>query len=257
VKISEQPTSYRPTTRETIMRAVVGSTLYGLSVSDVADRDEMGICIEPWTHFFGLRGRFEQHIERTKPDGERSGPGDLDRVTYSLAKWARLALDGNPTILQLLFIPEHAMLIDTDIAKALRALAPCFIGENIFAPHLGYMRQQRTHMHNRSGHGAPRPELVEKYGFDTKYAGHMLRLGYQGIELAETGRLTFPMPEPQRQHILDVRTGKYSMEECLKDAEQLETRLLALRDSHALGKPDVASVEAFVVGAYMAMHPRT
>lgn len=237
-----------------MLRGVVGSSLYGLSVSDVADRDEMGICVEPWQHFFGLRGRFEQDIERSKPDGVRSGPGDLDRVTYGLAKWAHLALGGNPTILQLLFLPPHAILIDTPEAKCLRAMAQCFIGDNIFAPHLGYMRQQRTHMGNRSGHGAPRPELVEKYGFDTKYAGHMLRLGYQGLELAETGRLTFPMPEPHRQHIIDVRTGKHTMQECLDEAESLEARLVALRDAKTLGKPDRERVEAFVIRTYMETH---
>lgn len=39
----------------TILRGLVGSTVHGLSVSDQDDRDEMGICVEPWEHFFGLR----------------------------------------------------------------------------------------------------------------------------------------------------------------------------------------------------------
>src|SRR5688572_31106775 len=38
-----------------------------------------------------------------------------------------------------------------------------------------------------------RPELEEMYGFDTKYAMHMLRLGFQGVELLTTGRLNLPM----------------------------------------------------------------
>ena len=33
-----------------------------------------------------------------------------------------------------------------------------------------------------------RPELIAAHGYDTKYAGHVLRLGYQGIEFLETGR---------------------------------------------------------------------
>jgi len=35
-----------------------------------------------------------------------------------------------------------------------------------------------------------RPELEEMYGFDTKCAMHMLRLGFQGVELLTTGRLS-------------------------------------------------------------------
>ena len=46
------------------------------------------------------------------------------------------------------------------------------------------------------------------YGFDTKYAMHMLRLGFQGVELLTTGRLSLPMREPERSFLLDVRRGK-------------------------------------------------
>lgn len=34
--------------------------------------------------------------------------------------------------------------------------------------------------------------------FDTNYAMYALRLGYQGLELLETGRLTLPLGEPER-----------------------------------------------------------
>jgi len=46
------------------------------------------------------------------------------------------------------------------------------------------------------------------YGFDTKYAMHMLRLGFQGVELLTTGRLSLPMREPERSYLLDVRRGR-------------------------------------------------
>jgi hypothetical protein len=32
-----------------------------------------------------------------------------------------------------------------------------------------------------------RAELVEQFGYDTKYAIHTLRLGHQGVEFLETG----------------------------------------------------------------------
>jgi predicted nucleotidyltransferase len=242
--------------RYTILRGLVGSTVHGLSVSDQDDRDEMGICVEPWEHFFGLRPRWEHYVHRTQPEGARSGPGDLDLVVYSLAKWARLALNGNPTILILLFLPPHAIVKDTDMGRALRALAPHFVGSTIFERYLGYMRKQRNHMLNKTKMPS-RPELIARYGFDTKYAGHLLRLGYQGIELAEHGRLTLPMPEPVRTHIVDVRTGKVGEAGVLAEAEELENRLLALQTSRNLPPPDVRFVERFVLDAYMQLHPRS
>ncbi|MGB1275278.1 MAG: DNA polymerase beta superfamily protein, partial [Nannocystaceae bacterium] len=218
----------------TILRGVVGSTVHGLSVSSQDDRDEMGICVEPIEHFFGLRKKFEQWVHRTKPEGVRSGPGDLDLTIYSLAKWARLAIHGNPTILTLLFIPEGAIVYCDERGYALRGMRDAFIGDNIFGPYLGYMQQQRKRLENKVK--VPnRPELVEAYGYDTKYAGHILRLGYQGIELAETGKLTLPMPEPQRAHIVSVRTGGVSERDVLNEATRLEERLVELKRTAALG----------------------
>jgi predicted nucleotidyltransferase len=204
---------------------------------------------------FRLRPRWEHYVFRTQPEGARSGPGDLDLVIYSLVKWARLALAGNPSILLILFLPEHAIVRETPRGKALRALAPKFVTNSIFEPYLGYIARQRHRMTNRVKMPS-RPELVERYGFDTKYAGHMLRLGYQGIELAETGRLTLPMPEPVRSHIIDVRTGKHTEAEVLDEARGLEARLKALQQSSALPPPDTAAIERFVIDSYMEQHAR-
>jgi predicted nucleotidyltransferase len=238
----------------TILRGLVGSTVHGLSVSDQDDRDEMGVCVEPWLHFFGLRPRFEQWVYRTQPEGARSGPGDLDLVVYSLAKWAKLALAGNPTILTLLFVPEMQLTIATPLGMELRKLRPHFVSDAIFGPYLGYMRQQRHRLTNKVKMPS-RPELVARYGFDTKYAGHLLRLGYQGLELATTGQLSLPMREPERQHIVDVRTGKFTEAQVLEEATDLENKLIALRDARPLPPPNRLAVEIFVFDAYMRQHP--
>jgi hypothetical protein len=41
-------------------------------------------------------------------------------------------------------------------------------------------------------------ERSREHGYDTKYAMHALRIGYQGIELLATGRITLPMADPER-----------------------------------------------------------
>src|SRR2546423_1793482 len=68
--------------------------------------------------------------------------------------------------------------------------------------------QKQAMLGQRGGHRPTRPELVEAHGHDTKFAGHVLRLGYQGVEFLESGRITLPMPEPQRQRVLAVRRGE-------------------------------------------------
>ena len=89
------------------------------------------------------------------------------------------------------------------------------------------------------------------YGFDTKYAMHMLRLGYQGVELLTTGRLSLPMREPERSYLLDVRRGKVSEQECFTRAGLLEQELTDLASTSPLPEePESERVEAWMLDAY-------
>lgn len=102
-----------------------------------------------------------------------------------------------------------------------------------------------------------RPELIEQYGFDTKYAGHVLRLGYQGIEFLESGRLTLQMREAERTHVLDVRNGRVAFEDVLAEADDLQHRLEdRLQNSQLPERPDYDRVNKFLAEAYLAWWKR-
>jgi hypothetical protein len=96
-----------------------------------------------------------------------------------------------------------------------------------------------------------RPELVEAHGYDTKYAMHAARLGYQGLELLETGRLTLPLPEPERSRVMAIRTGERSFAEAVAEIEEVERRLAAALEQTSLPpEPDREALDAFLVSAY-------
>lgn len=235
----------------TILRAEVGSVVHGLSISDTSDRDEMGVCIEPAEFVIGLR-HFEQFIHRTQPDGVRSGPGDLDLTVYSLRKFCSLALKGNPTILSLLFIPKEQYLVRTFQGDELIEMAWAFASRHAGRAFLGYMQQQRQRLTGIAGNmRVNRPELISEHGYDTKYAGHILRLGFQGIDYMTTGRITIPMPEEPRQEILAVRRGERSIDQVMTMAGELEAELKDLLDISPLpDKPDHVAVNAFLISQY-------
>ncbi|MUL41181.1 nucleotidyltransferase [Streptomonospora sp. PA3] len=235
----------------TILRCQVGSGVHGITVDDQDDRDEMGICVEPPEYVIGL-GSFEQYIFRTRPEGVRSGPGDLDLTVYSLRKWMRLALDGNPTVLLPLFVPEHEIVAATPLGRELRESAGRILSRRVGHRFLGYLCAQRDSLlGRRGGRHTNRPELVEVHGFDTKFAYHMVRLGVQGVELLETGRLTLPMPEPRATWLRELRRGEHSLEEALEAAAGLEDRLTALLATADLPEaPDHAWADAWLVEAY-------
>src|ERR1700759_2344626 len=119
-----------------ILRVQVGSGVHGTAITGQDDRDEMGLCLEPPQFVTGLARvpngsgrlspsvRFEQYERHTawdRPGGlaNRSGAGDLDVIIYSARKWARLALAGNPTVLLVLFVPDHEVVFRSEAGAEL------------------------------------------------------------------------------------------------------------------------------------------
>jgi uncharacterized protein len=223
--------------RNTIVRVLVGSQVHGTNVVGTDDRDEMGVCIEPKSYVLGL-DTFEQWVYRTaEHKGSRSGPGDIDLTIYSLRRWTRLAAAGNPSMLALLFVPaEHAM-IETCEGRRLRDAADLFVSRQAGHRFLGYLRAQRDKMLGERGNRTNRPELVERYGYDVKFAGHAVRLGHQGVEFLSTGRMTLPMAEPLRSWIVELRTGGHTMAEALEVIADSEAKLERL-----VGDPTIPKV---------------
>jgi predicted nucleotidyltransferase len=242
----------------TILRGLVGSSVHGLVLDGTDDRDEMGVCVEPRRYVVGF-GKFEQWVyrsaaEREGSTGARSRAGDLDLTIYSLRKWARLALQGNPTVLLLLYLPDNAVVIRTSVGQQLQKLAPAFASRHAGKRFLGYLEAQRQRLVGERGQrDVNRVDLIEKFGYDTKYAMHMLRLGHQGVEFLQSGRLTLPMQEPIRSHLMDVRRGRSNLTDVLEECTQLELRIGALLESSPLPlEPDLRTVESFIMDTYEA-----
>lgn len=246
--------------RGTILRGAVGSTVHGLHHGGEDDRDEMAVFVEPPEFVLGGRlartgsrwARFEHYVDRTQPEGARSGPGDLDLVAYSLRKWLRLALAGNPTVLLLFFSPPESLVVQTERGEALRALAPAIVSKQAGPRYVGYLRAQKERLLGTRGQRrVNRPELIAAHGFDTKYAMHVVRLGYQGIELLSEGRLTLPLPEPVRSRIMEIRLGHWTEAAVVREVEAVERQLVeAVERSPLPDEPDHARIDAFAVETY-------
>jgi len=240
----------------TILRAVVGSTAHGLALPGTDDRDEMGVCIEDLREAIGFSS-FEQYIYRTAEarEGRHDAPsraGDLDLTIYSLRKFLRLAMQGNPSVLLLLFVPESQYTVWTPLGAQLQGLAPSIVSRQAGRRFLGYMESQRQRLIGERGQKkCNRPDLEAAYGYDTKYAMHVLRLGYQGVELMTTGRLTLPMSEPVRGFLMDVRRGHVALNHVLQTAGDLERELKdLLLDAPIPAESDREAVESWMLNAY-------
>jgi hypothetical protein len=118
----------------------VGSTAQGTGVAGGEDHDEMGVVIETPDEVLGVDHHgYRSVMQRTQPEGARSGPGDTDRTLHSLRRFLRLAASGNPSILMCLWAP---VLFADEFGHQLRDLAPAFIGRHVVPRSRGYMQSQ-------------------------------------------------------------------------------------------------------------------
>jgi uncharacterized protein len=241
--------------RGLILRAQVGSGVHGTSITGQDDRDEMGICLEPWEFVTGLAQvpsgvdaattvpfeQYQRHTVWDQPGGltNRSGAGDLDVVIYSARKWCRLALAGNPTVLLVLFVPDSEVVFRNQVGAELVDNAHRFVSRRAADRFLGYLQSQKAAMTGQVGAHTNRPELIAVHGYDTKYAMHALRLGLQGVELLTTGRITLPVPEPDREYLRAIRRGAVELDEVVAAITTSEEQLVGLRSSSELpDEPD-------------------
>ncbi|WP_435109770.1 nucleotidyltransferase domain-containing protein [Nocardiopsis synnemataformans] len=160
----------------TLLSGIVGSVAYGLAGPD-SDVDRLGVFAVPTTELHGLRRPEKTHVHVAP-----------DRTLHEAAKWCRLALQGNPTVLELVWLPEELYEVRTELGQALIDIRRAFASaRRVRAAYLGFATSQ-----------------VKKLGRETvprsrraKSARHLARLVHQGRELYTTGRLPVRLANPQ------------------------------------------------------------
>ncbi|MFF7446455.1 MULTISPECIES: DNA polymerase beta superfamily protein [unclassified Streptomyces] len=164
-----------------LLSGIVGSTAYGLAHAG-SDVDRLGMFAAPTNSLHGLHGPKESHVT-TAPD----------RTLHEAAKWCRLALGGNPTAMELVWLPAELYEVRTPLGDELIALRTSFLSaKKIRDAYLGYATQQFRRLENR-GDGSFSADTRKR---TAKHARHLKRLCHQGLELYATGNLTIRVENP-------------------------------------------------------------
>lgn len=226
---------------------VGGSELHGAKVHGTDDVDIYGVYVEPPELVLGLES-LPHFVWSTAGDERRNGPEDVDVTLYSLKKWAELACKGNPTALHFLFA---ASAITSSVWSELLTHREVFLARTHVKQFLGFADDQLKRMTGQKGRGkkGQRPEIETQFGYDVKAAMHTLRLLYECKELVSTGNITLPRPE--RDFLIRVRTGKYSMDDVVKMSRGLVAPCTeAERDSPLPERIDRHAVSMLVAACY-------
>ncbi len=247
-----------PLPDSTILLVEVGSTAHGTGIPGGEDNDEMGVVVETAAQVLGLDERGMRSVmQRTQPEGSRSGPGDTDRTLHSLRRFVRLAASGNPSILMSFWSP---VIYETADGAALRALGDAFVGRHVIPRYRGYMQAQAQRLlgvrgggHGTRG-GGGRVELISAYGYDTKYAMHCARLGFQGLELLDTRRLQLPIAGEPAEWLRAVRRGDVPFDEWWRKVLDLDNQLEGRVDDDLIpAGPDRERIQNWTVTTHLQL----
>lgn len=105
--------------------------------------------------------------------------------------------------------------------------------------------------HGRRG-GGQREELVAAHGYDTKFAMHAARLGFQCLELLQTRRLALPIEGEPADWLRAVRRGEVSFDDWWTRCLSLDAEMEKLLSDDSLPEqPDRTRIEAWMVEAQL------
>jgi predicted nucleotidyltransferase len=147
---------------------------------------------------------------------------EYDCVYYEIKKFVSLLLKANPNVLCMLWLQPKHYLLKSRLGNELLRVRDWFSSKKAYHSFNGYAWGQfkRMEAHACKGYmGEKRRALVQKYGYDTKNASHLIRLLEMGIEFLTEGRLYVQRKNATK--LLEIKDGKWSLELVKKEAQEL------------------------------------
>jgi len=230
------------------LEVIMGSVAYGVS-NDTSDMDVYGFCMPPKDYIFPhLRGEIadfsttgksfttwqQHHIE------DKETRKEYDICIYSIQRFFRLCMENNPNMVDALFVPRRCVLHSTQVGELVRENRQMFLHKGAWHKFKGYAYGQMHKMKTKNPEGK-RTETIEKYGFDVKFAYHVVRLIGEVEQILTTGTLDL---EQGREQLKAIRRGEWTMEQIVDYFGMKEKHLeQAYADSKLQHSPNEAAIK--------------
>ena len=236
----------------------MGSIAYGVA-EDTSDFDVYGFCIPPKSDIFPYQEKiygfdsvsvFEQFQQHHVFDqNELGGKGrEYDFTIFSIVKYFKLLVEGNPNIIDSLFVPQSCILHSTRVFEMVRDNRKLFLSKRIWPRFKGYAYSQ---LHKAAGknpeEGSKRHKLREKFGMDTKFLYHVVRLLSECEQIMLNGDLDL-QEKGRREHMKAIRKGEAKEEDIRKWAAEKELQLEKVYSETSLPeKPDETKIKLLLM----------
>lgn len=110
----------------------------------------------------------------------------------------------------------------------------------------GALKRWNQYLSWKRDRNPERAILEEKYGYDTKYAMHLIRLLRMGVEIIRDGIvLTY---RPDREELMEIRNGLWCYEKLIAYAESMDAELQQLYETSQLPHaPDTERIDKWLI----------
>jgi predicted nucleotidyltransferase len=210
---------------------LMGSVAYGVS-SDTSDMDVYGFSIPPknivFPHLdgeiFGFgrqHKRFEQWQQHHIYD--ESSKKKYDVTIYSIVKFFQLCMDNNPNMIDSLFVPRRCILHTTQIGEHVREYRKEFLHKGSWHKFKGYAYSQVHKMSTKEPDiTSTRYEMIQKFGYDVKFAYHVVRLLNEVEQILIEHDLDL---ERNREQLKSIRRGEWKEAQIVEYFQKKEKEL--------------------------------
>lgn len=199
------------------LEVIMGSRAYGCNEQDSSDYDVGGFCIPPKDEIFIHQGKvpgwdkipepYEQFQQAHIQDHDAGK--EYDFAIYSIVKFFNLCAHSNPNMVDTLFVPTNCVTYSTLLGQKVRDNRHLFLSKLVWPHFKGYAFKQLKDMEGKQVSGKRLPS-VQKYGYDVKYAYHIIRLIDECEQLLTYGDLDLQRAKEQMK---SVRHGDWTKEQ--------------------------------------------
>ncbi|MGE0872639.1 MAG: nucleotidyltransferase domain-containing protein [Kofleriaceae bacterium] len=209
---------------------MMGSIAYGVA-SDTSDVDVYGICMPPkdqvFPHLAGEIPGFGTPAKRFEVWQEHHVAAHrktFDFQIYGIVRFFQLAMENNPNIVDALFTPRRCVLSSTAVGEYIREHRVDFLHKGSWQKFKGYAYGQLHKIKTKAPSGS-RAELVAEFGYDVKFAYHVVRLLLEAEQILVARDIDL---ERDREQLKAIRRGEWTLEQLEQWAQDKERVLEGL-----------------------------
>lgn len=215
---------------------MMGSVAYGVS-TDTSDIDIYGFSIPykniVFPHTAGVIQGFDKNYERFDQYQQhhvKFNEKEYDISIYNIVKYFALVTDNNPNMIDSLFVPQRCILHSTQIGEKVRSKRNIFLHKGCWYKFKGYSYSQIHKIKTKKPEGK-RVKIIEKFGYDVKFATHTVRLINECEQILTEHTLDL---ERNREQLKAIRRGDWKKEQVIEYFETKERELESLYTTSTL-----------------------